>query len=103
MWVKASGYVFNADEVIAVGPLEAGLDDRDNPTGGAPELRAKVVLRAGFEFELRGASARRFREMFIDGLAGGIHDHDGDGVQVNETRVIMPEEDPVSGPVGRPT
>jgi hypothetical protein len=101
MWVKANGYVFQSDEVIAVGPLEPVSSDCNSPPDETSEARTKVILRAGFEFELRGGAARRFREMFLEGLAGGVHDHDS--VQVNDTRVLVSEKDPVGRPVGRPS
>lgn len=95
-WVKANGYVFNSDEVIAVGPPEPILEDRDGGGPAESELQTKVVLRAGFDFYLRGTAARRFREMFLEGLSGAIRDHDA--VQVSETRVLTPQEHPVTRP-----
>jgi hypothetical protein len=97
-WIKANDYIFKQDEVIAVGPLESL--PMEGPGGGEPDIQAKVVLRAGYDFYLRGTVARRFREQFLARIAGHIHDHDA--VQVSETRVLLPEEDApgrVAGPM----
>lgn len=95
-WVKANDYIFNTDEVIVVGPLETMPPERVPPDNSPADTRAKVVLRAGFDFYLKGGPAERFREMFLAGLSGVIQDHDA--IEVNETRVFRSDEDPVARP-----
>jgi hypothetical protein len=99
-WVKANGCVFDADQVVALCPLGPAPGDEG---GDAGEPREKVVLRAGFELELRGGPAQRFREMFLEHLGAGVQDHDLGAVQVNETRVMVAEVEPASRPVGSPS
>jgi hypothetical protein len=84
-WVKANDYIFDMGEVIAVGPLE--------PAEGEGTPQARVVLRAGFEFALKGEVAQRFRQMFLEGLSSGGSIRDCDSIQVSETRVFRSDED----------
>jgi hypothetical protein len=97
-WVKANGYIFRADEVIAICPIGPVPGE---PAGADPtEVRSKVILRAGVEIELRGGPAQRFREMFLESLGGNVQDHDAGPVQVNETRVFVSEVDAPARPAG---
>jgi hypothetical protein len=82
VWVKACDYIFDADEVIAVGPIEPLITPETTPA----DVQSRVVLRAGFDFYLKGDAAQRFRTMFLDKISGTICDLDN--VQVNETRVF---------------
>lgn len=93
VWVKANDYVFDADEVIAIGPIEPTTPAEHSQS----DVQSHVVLRAGFDFYLKGDAAQRFRAMFLERISGSLCDFDT--VQVNETRVLPSSTE---GPVIRP-
>lgn len=88
-WVKANDYIFNTEEVIVVGPIEPMPAECVAPNNEVADTRAKVVLRAGFDFFLKGGPAQRFREMFLNEIGGSLRDHDA--VQVSETHILRPD------------